>query len=379
MTDDASDTLAAALLGRFTANSRDHAFICMDPRGTVVTWNEGAARVFGYAPQEAIGRNLAFLFTDDDLARGQHRYELLLAARDTRSEDDRWHLRKDGMRIWVTGTVEAIRDGAGGLLGFVKVARDRTDLRAQVERYEQASEHSRSFFRTLGHELGNALFPLNNVAALIRRSPAGGHLTAALALLDNQVAVLAGLADDLANVERLERGTLALKPVCADLREAVANGVRAVEETARERQVRLEAFPPEAPIEVEIDPPRFQQVMLNLLGNAVKYTPPGGTVYVKITQEGHEALVRVEDTGIGIAPDMLPRIFELFTRATAAAEMEPSGLGVGLNIVKQIVELHGGTVQARSAGSGQGAEFTVRLPALPPPAARSGTAARHGP
>jgi signal transduction histidine kinase len=127
--------------------------------------------------------------------------------------------------------------------------------------------------------------------------------------------------------------------------------------------VNLECVLPMGSLDVMLDASRFPRAVLNLLGNAIKYTPAGGTVWVKATQEGREVLFAVEDTGIGIAPEVLPRIFDLFTQESQAADMVPGGLGIGLTVVKELVELHGGNVQARSAGAGKGAEFTVRLPA----------------
>jgi signal transduction histidine kinase len=138
-----------------------------------------------------------------------------------------------------------------------------------------------------------------------------------------------------------------------------------VSRAASLKQLKLETILPDAPLFVNIDEARFQQVVLNLLGNAIKYTPEGGDIWVKATQDRNEVLVKVEDTGIGISAEMVSRIFELFTQAPVATDMVPGGLGVGLAVVRQLVELHGGSVQARSAGVGKGSEFTVRIPAPP--------------
>lgn len=353
----------SALLAAFTARSRDHAFICMDPDGAVTGWNDAAAKMFGYDAAEAVGRPLSVLFVEEDRAKGLDRYELQVAAGDMRSEDDRWHLRKDGTRVWVTGTVEALRHDDGRLAGFVKVCRDRTDLRTQFERMEQAAAHSNTFFRTLGHELRNALAPLKSAALIIQRSSQDAGVGRALQIVGNQAAVLARMADDLMNVERLAQGAVELQLERADLRRILEDLALSFEPDALDKGLRIRVILPGSPLLVAIDRPRFQQVVVNLLANAVKYTPAGGSVFVKCTQEGSDVVLRVEDTGVGIAPDVLPRVFELFTRATIAVRMEPGGLGIGLAIVKQIVELHGGTVQARSNGDGHGSEFTVRLPA----------------
>jgi signal transduction histidine kinase len=180
-------------------------------------------------------------------------------------------------------------------------------------------------------------------------------------ILTNQVARLEQLANDMVEVSRLQHKKLQLDlqhlDVCNLLREEVA----AQRHPAGEKGVDLQVvLPPEA-IDAVADRARLQQAVANLVTNAIKYTPAGGKVWVKATQEADEVVIRIEDTGIGISPDVLPRIFELFTQERRAQEMVPGGLGIGLGIVRQVMELHGGVVQARSAGPGKGSEFSLRL------------------
>jgi signal transduction histidine kinase len=146
------------------------------------------------------------------------------------------------------------------------------------------------------------------------------------------------------------------------LQKLLLDAVDGLQAAAQEKRVTLVPVMQEVPIHIDADPRRLSQVVANLLGNALKYTRPGGQVFLKAVEEGHEVAIRVEDTGIGISADMLPRIFEFFTQDAAARKMAPGGLGVGLGLVRQIVEAHHGSVGARSAGQEKGSEFTVRLP-----------------
>ncbi len=361
------------LTGRWLLANRDHAFICMDPRGTITAWLGAAEEILGYSAAEAIGHNLAAIFTPEDQARGIDQYELAVASMDSRSEDDRWHVRKDGTRIWATGTVCAVRDDGGKLVGFVKILRDRTDLRAQLESLESAvaaqresRERTHQFLKTLGHELRNPLAPLSTATHLIRRLAPDARVDGALQIITRQVAALTRLADDLMDVTRLETGKVEPQLQRMDLCRFLLEAVASLQETAADRRLALVTLFPASALEVDMDESLMQRLVLNLLGNAIKYTPEGGTIWVKVVQEGTDIVFRVEDTGIGIASDVLPRIFELFTQERAASDMVPGGLGVGLAMVREIAELHGGSVQARSAGEGHGSEFTVRLPAIAP-------------
>jgi PAS domain S-box-containing protein len=369
---DTADPRALQLLGLFNEQAMDHALICMDRDGIVLGWLGAAEEVFGYSADEVVGKSLARIFTPEDQANGYDRYELEVAAMNSRSEDDRWHLRKDGTRIWGTGTVTAIRDAAGTPIGFVKIVRDRTDLRsrlvtleAQAAALRDSRDRTHMFLKTLGHELRNPLGPVTNAVHIIGRLTADPHIAGALQIISRQIAVLTRLADDLMDVSRLETGKVELSLRRVDIRGLLQDAAQSVSRAASLKQLKLETILPDAPLFVNIDEARFQQVVLNLLGNAIKYTPEGGDIWVKATQDRNEVLVKVEDTGIGISAEMVSRIFELFTQAPVATDMVPGGLGVGLAVVRQLVELHGGSVQARSAGVGRGSEFTVRIPAPP--------------
>ncbi|MDB5958077.1 PAS domain-containing sensor histidine kinase [Ramlibacter sp.] len=356
-------------LALWLQQSRDLAVIVLDPSGIVTEWLGAAPTTLGYLPQETVGRHIALIFTEEDRARGYPDYELKVAADDSFSEDSRWHVRKDGTRIWATGSVSAVRE-ASRVVGFVKVLRDMTDQRAHTERFEnevsqlgQAREQTRSFLRTLGHEIRNPLSVLNNISVILERLVQDPRVTRTLQQLSTQIGVLKRLADDLMDVNRLELGKVKLDPERIDLRTLLEETVAGMQELAGEKGLQLEAVLPPSALMVDADVARLQQVVVNLLNNAIKYTPAGGTVWVRAIQEGAEIVCRIQDTGIGIPPAMLPRIFELFTQAEEGESMREGGIGMGLALVQQLVELHGGSVQAKSSGAGKGSEFSFRLPA----------------
>jgi PAS domain S-box-containing protein len=363
--------LSDAILRVFPQQTNEYACIILDRDGRIVGWRGAAELIFGYAEEEVLGAPGALIFTTEDAARGLDRHELAVAGRDSRSDDCRWHVRKDGTRIWASGSVEAVRDEAGDVLGYVKLVRDRTDLRIQVEGLEneaaalrQRLQTKRQVLQTMAHEMRNSLAPLLNTANLLERAPQGDATHRKAEIIRTQVATLSRLANDLLNVVGMESGHFELQKGRVDLRDLIQQQIAGFAPMASERQLLLEAILPAGPLLAELDRTRFVQVIQNLVINAIKYTPAGGRIWCKATQEGPEVVLRVQDTGIGIDAATLPRIFDLFTRGREAADLEPHGLGVGLAIAYQIVTQHGGSIQARSAGADKGSEFSVRLPAL---------------
>jgi PAS domain S-box-containing protein len=348
-------------------NLKDYAVIVLDTEGAIIGWLAGAEQVLGYTADDVLGKPLSTLFVAEDADKGVPQYELEVARRRSSAQDDRWQLRKDGSRVWVTGTLTAITDDSG-LRGFLKIMRDRTDLRMQMESRanalaaaEDALEFTRSFLRTLGHELRNPLGAIKNIAYILGRSPEA-QLKGFSGIVSNQIAVLERLASDLMDVSRLEQHKVELRLESLDMVELVRDEVQARRYEAAAQGVQIDAIVAPNPVMVRGDRDRLRQALGNLIANALKYTPRGGHVWVKAVEEVDDAVVRVQDTGIGIAPDVLPRIFELFTQEQRAREVAPGGLGIGLAIVREIVNMHGGMVQARSGGVGKGAEFAMRLP-----------------
>jgi PAS domain S-box-containing protein len=346
----------------------DIAIVVVDRAGKVVRWFHGAEVLFGYFADEMIGEPLDRLFTPDDVAHGVPIHEVEVAAASGRAGDDRWEVRKDGVHIWVTGVLVALRDQHGEATSFVKIMRNRTDVRAQIEALENrieglvhAVEQRDRLLSTTAHELRNPLAPLANGVSLLRRGR-GQHLDTTLEIFDRQLSVLRRLVDDLMDVGRLAAGKLELESRPVVLNEVLREAAEACRPLADSRGQTFQILLLPSSVTVDGDPDRLHQVFVNLIENAVKYTPEKGRISVKQTIEGGEAVVRVEDSGIGITIEALPRIFDLFTQEKPARDMAKGGLGLGLSVVRDLVALHGGTVAVRSEGRDKGAEFTVRLP-----------------
>jgi two-component system CheB/CheR fusion protein len=366
------DPTHEGLLRLLADQAQDHALLLLDPQGLIVGWLAGEETIFGYTAPEMIGQPLHRLFTPEDRQRGVPEHELEVARQDGRAEDDRWQLRKDGTRFWAVGVVTPLRDAAKQLVGFGKVLRDRTDVRAQIEaaaqRAEAATQADRRktiFLGTLAHELRNPLAPLSAAVQLIHLARGdAAALAYPVQIIERQLAILRRLVDDLLDVTRIEEGKIRLQRGPTDLNEVLRRAAEACRPAAEQRHHDFRVLLLPGATVVDGDPERLQQVFVNLLNNAVKYTPDGGSLWLKQTVEGPEAVVRVQDTGVGIEPGMLPRIFELFTQEESSLARAEGGLGLGLPLVRQLVSLHGGTVQVRSEGKSKGSEFTVRLPLL---------------
>ncbi|MCW7541411.1 PAS domain-containing sensor histidine kinase [Aquabacterium sp. A7-Y] len=355
--------------------STNYAAVMLDPQGTIIAWLGASEHVLGYSAEEVIGQPVSLIFTDEDRALGLPSLERSVAQAGSSSQDDRWHVRKDGTRVWFAGTIEAICGPSGEVLAYLKVMRDRTDLRATIETLEHrvealtgAARCRSEFFARLVHELRNALAPISNATELIRRAAQPSRLEFPLAMVRRQLELLGRMVGDLFQITRAGANQLQLQvqrfDLAGELRLLAATVLPAFEE--KRQQLRL-CLPPAA-VDIEADGARLQQLVVNLLDNANKYTPAGGTIWLKCTVEGRSAVIRVQDTGIGVPPELLPRIFDLFTRE--AADPATEGLGVGLSVVKELVDAHGGSVEVRSGGSGHGSEFTVRLPLHADAAAR---------
>ncbi len=233
-------------------------------------------------------------------------------------------------------------------------------------RLEQGVRQRDDFLATLAHELRNPLAPIRNAVELLRRH---GRLDAekiewATALVDRQAQQLTRLVDDLLEVSRITRGKITLRPEPVDLAAVTARAVETSRPLIDARKHQLTITLPERPIQVRADVVRLAQVFTNLLNNAAKYTGEGGHVWLTVEREGDEAVVRVRDTGIGIPADLLSRVFDPFTQGESSADPSQLGLGLGLAVVRKLVEMHGGSVRAFSEGLGRGSEFVVRLPLL---------------
>jgi PAS domain S-box-containing protein len=358
------------LFYQFVHTVPDHAIFAMDPRGRIVDWNAGAEAIMGFSADDVVGRELPEIFTQQDCEAGIPRLEMETAARMGRAADERWHVRKDGSRFWGLGTVTSIRGPDGALLGFGKIVADRTDLKelqdalqTRNEALAHADELKNRFLATLAHELRNPQSVLANSAGVLRRYAAGDvHLQTVAEMIERQVRQTQRLIEDLTDLARSSRGRIELRMQPIDLREMSRLAAESVQAVIGERRHELATLLPDLPVPVDGDPDRIQQVMINLLRNAARYTPPGGRISLSVAAEGHEGVVRIHDTGVGIPAGQLAEIFELFTQGHPDNAESRAGMGIGLALARELVELHGGTIQARSDGIGKGSEFIVRLP-----------------
>lgn len=338
------------------------------PDGTICWANPAALRMFGYSPDALLGRPLDVLFLPGDIERRAPEQEREAAQVGPHSEDDRWMMRADGSAFWATGASIAIRNGAGAVRGYMKLLRNRTDLREQTLALRCArdalSAQRDAVSETIAkfaHELRNPLSVISNVAVMLQRL-AGRHdlrVEESLRLLQRQGEHMARLTDELLRAVRAEDSPRPIERTRVVLQTAIAEAVAAVADAPADRE-RVAVVLASDDVVLVIDRMHLQQMLVNLIGNAIKYTPRPGCVWVRLSVEGDEAVVRVEDRGVGIAPDVLARIFEMFTRATHDPGVP--GSGIGLAVVRELVTIHGGTVLAQSEGPGQGAIFTLRLP-----------------
>jgi PAS domain S-box-containing protein len=360
----------------------DIAIFAMDLAGRVVHWNVGATRILGYESDDILGRPLECFFTPEDVASGASQQELREAAAMGRASDERWHVRKDGSIFWALGIVVPLRDKDGAHVGYGKFLRDRTDLKqlqeallAQNETLKQADDAKNHFLATLAHELRNPLSVMMTSAWLVhRRAKDDALLSTETERIQRQIRLAQRMVDDLADLARARGKGLTIDARTLDLRLVAREAAQSVFGPGESQRHTLEMFLTETPIEISGDPVRVHQIFVNLLTNAVRYTPTGGVVGVSVTSEGGDAVVRIKDTGIGIPPDKLTTIFDLFTQAHVDRQESRAGLGIGLNLARELVSLHKGTIQAMSEGSGKGSEFMVRFPlaerqtpAAPPP------------
>jgi PAS domain S-box-containing protein len=342
--------------------SSDDAIISKSLDGQITSWNASARRVFGYVAEEAIGKPITMIIPPE-----HHHEEQLILERLGRGERiehfETVRVAKDGRRIDVSLTISPVHDRRGRVVGASKVARDISERKRMEEKLREADRRKDEFIAMLGHELRNPLAPIRNVAALLRRTTAEDSASAELCLmLERQVQQMTRLLDDLLDVNRITRGKIRFQRELLDLATVVRHAVEASGPLIDRHRHRLHVDLPAERLQVCGDAARLVQMLTNLLNNAAKYTPEGGCIELAVTRRGASFEVRVKDNGVGIVPEMLPRIFDLFVQADRSGSDVQDGLGLGLTLVRMIAEHHGGVVEAVSAGPGRGSEFIVGLP-----------------
>ncbi|MBV8780556.1 MAG: PAS domain S-box protein, partial [Phycisphaerae bacterium] len=363
----------------------DFAMLMTDPAGRIVSWNTGAQRLLGFTEAEAIGQPIAVIFTPEDRAAGVPEGELSRAAESGKSPDERWHMRTDGTRFWGSGVTTAVRDPDGTLRGFVKVMRDDTarkkaeeGLQSAKDAAELASRAKDEFLAMLSHELRTPLSSILIWSKMLRgRQDAPPEYAEAIDAITRSADAQKQLIDDLLDTSRITAGKLRLEMRQINLASVIPTAMESVLPTAEAKGITVNVDLAKDVGVVKADPDRLRQIIWNLLNNAIKFTPAGGRIDVGLSRRGRFVEVRVADTGKGIDPSFLPHVFEPFRQAEGSMTRVYGGLGLGLAICKQLVEQHGGTITAESAGQDKGAVFTVRLP-LPPVRAASSTTRKSG-
>jgi len=290
-----------------------------------------------------------------------------------RGEDDRWQIRKDGSRFWCSGVMTPLKENGGKLRGFAKIMRDLTErktaedrLRATKAALTEANRQKDRFLAVLSHELRNPLAPIRNIVQLLcQQTTENPTLQQACGIMDRQLQVLTRLVDDLLDLSRIASGKVQINKELVELSVVMQRAADMARPAIDVRRHKLTISHLKESLWFQADPVRLEQAMLNLLNNAAKYTDEGGQIWLAAEREGESILIRVRDTGIGIERDAIPHIFEMFTQADPSSQHSLGGLGIGLSVVRKIVEMHGGTVDVLSAGRGKGSEFIIRLPVLP--------------
>lgn len=358
---------------------REYAIYTINADGRITSWHRGAELLKGYTAEEAVGMPFAALFTDEDRARGQPQLELQVAAEAGEYTGEGVRVRRDGSLVEVAVVLTALRGPRGELLGFLKLTRDITARRAaeraredalrasQVARLEaeRASQSKGEFLATLSHELRTPLSAILGWTQVLERGVFDPDtLKHGLDAISRNARQQARLIEDLLDMTRIESGQLRLGMQRIELDSVVAAAVDSALPTAAARGLTLVTSLGPGGGRIMGDPSRLQQVVNNLLDNAMKFTPRGGRIDVALTRAGGEAVIAISDSGQGIPADFIGRLFERFQQQDASITRRHGGLGIGLAIVRQLTLLHGGRVEATSEGAGRGACFTVTLPLL---------------
>ena len=367
-----------ANLRRVVESTQDYAIVTLDAQGAVVDWNPGAVQLFGHSVKDALGRSIDFIFTPQDQAAGVPGQVLQAARESGRAEDERWHIARDGTLLYTSGIITRLQED-GELIGYASIARDLSEgkrIEAQLEaalakEQTSAAELSRAFamkeefLAVMSHELKHPLNLILVNAELLLRLPQAREAPAvaqAATVILRTVLGQAKIIDDLLDLSRLRTGKLSLNLAPIDASETITRVCEALATDATGRGLTLDwQLDPEAAA-LEADPVRLEQIVWNLLSNAIKFTPSGGAIEVRLTSDGQFSRLDVQDSGQGIAPEFLSQVFGMFQQAERVVARAQGGMGIGLALVRQLAQAHGGRAEVASEGLGRGACFSVWLP-----------------
>jgi len=342
-----------------------------DPKGTVLEANRLSWEGCGYTRDQIVGKPFweGPWWSPSSPLMGQIQAACTRAAAGQLFRQEMPYYIADGSERVVDVTIQPIKDQDGRLLALSLMGTDITDrkrleqtLRNLAADLSEADRRKTEFLAILSHELRNPLAPISNAVRALRSGRNHGTIQSASEMLERQVGQMVRLVDDLLDMSRITRGKLELRKEQTELAPIVNQAVETLRALYKSTHRELTVTLPPDPVYLEADPARLAQVVGNLLNNAFKFTDKGGRVWLTIERESNQVVIRVRDDGIGIAAEQLPRLFEMFTQVDTSMERSRDGLGIGLTLVKTLVEMHGGTVEVHSDGLGRGSEFTVRLP-----------------
>ena len=355
----------------------DYAVFMFDENGIATSWNEGVAAVLGYQENEFIGNDVGpMIFTDEARDQGVFEWEMNTATEKGVANDDRFMKRKDGSHFWASGLTTAVLDENQELHGFTKILRDRTQWKESTDSIKllnaelsEADARKTEFISMMAHELRNPLSPIAAAIELMKDGTESEEERKSLwEIISNQTKQMMRLVDDLLDISRISHGKVEVKKSHIDLTKCARQAIEAVQPALAESRHSLEVTLPEEQVIVSGDATRLTQVFNNLLNNAIKYTELGGNLDFRMVVDVNEVSVRVTDDGVGIDEESLKNVFDLFMQVDANHLSRRAGLGIGLALVKQLVELHRGTIAIDSPGVGHGTIATVRLPLMTNPA-----------
>jgi PAS domain S-box-containing protein len=380
----ATDPLLRGQLAAIVESS-DDAIVSKTLQGIIQTWNSGAQRIFGWTPDEVIGKPINIIIPPD--RQGEEPQILARIQRGERVDHfETVRITKDGRLIDVSVTISPVRNGEGRIVAASKVARDITrqkaihrELQQAKEAAELANQTKDQFLSVLSHELRTPLTPvLAEMSYLEALGDLPESIRGNIAMMRRNIETEARLVDDLLDVTRIARGKLRLQFEVVDVNEAIRAVVAMLQNQIDEKALELTVGLRARSHHVWADPGRFQQIVLNLMSNAVKFTPEGGNISIRTTNEAPQEMLRIEvsDSGIGIDPQMSSRLFHAFEQTERTRRL--GGLGLGLSIARSLMELHHGTIHASSAGHNQGATFVVELSTTSQEPQRSGSTVAGG-
>jgi PAS domain S-box-containing protein len=364
----------SGLYGLLVESVQDYAIFALDPRGYILSWNIGASRLKGYTADEIIGKHFSIFYPPEDIARGKTEWELEVAEREGRFEDEGWRVKKDGSQFWANVIITALRAPTGELVGFAKVTRDLTERKHAEDRAvrdasrlaaaEAASRTKSDFLATMSHELRTPLNAIGGYAELIEMGVAGpisDEQRSYLARIRSSQQHLLAIINDLLNYSRSEAGQVSYDMSRVSLHNVVERAMPMMLPQAKTKGITITHGPCTPAVEAWADQQKVEQIVLNLLSNAVKFTLDSGRVTVSCGIEGDQGVITVSDTGPGIPADKFEAIFEPFVQLGRTLTTQLQGTGLGLAISRDLARAMSGDLAVGDTPGG-GATFTLSLP-----------------